>query len=87
MGRNWSRNLPLKVGAVVAAIAGTFGFYGLIQAHPLSHPTTSSAAAAPAIAGSNDQGVPAAVNGNDQSQPVEQAPQQTIPRQRVSRGS
>ena len=87
MGRNWTRNLPLKVGAVVAAIAGTFGFYGLIQAHPLSHQTTNSAATAPAISGSNDQPVPAAVAGDDQSQPIQQAPQQTIPRQRVSRGS
>ena len=95
MGRNWTRNLPLKIGAAVAAIAGTLGFYGLIQAHPLGSETSNSSAATSTavIAPGDDQQpmatpVPADEGDSGQQQPVEQAPQQqAIPRQRVSRGS
>jgi hypothetical protein len=98
MGRNWTRNLPLKIGAVVAAIAGTLGFYGLIQAHPLGSESTSSVAAtttgvAGAAGAAGDQQqvatpVPPGDDDSGQQQPIEQTPQQqTIPRQRVSRGS
>ncbi len=78
MGRNWTRNLRLKIGAVVAAVAGTLGFYGLIQAHPVGSQTTNSVATA-TVSGVSNRDV--------SSQPVQRASQRTIPRQRVSRGS
>lgn len=91
MGRNWTRNLPLKIGAVVAAIAGTLGFYGLIQAHPLNGRDANPAAAtAPATSPVSEQApspVATAVPDSGESQPIEQQPQQTIPRHRISRGS
>ncbi|MGH2632415.1 MAG: hypothetical protein ACRDG3_03305 [Tepidiformaceae bacterium] len=92
LGRNWTRNLPLKIGAVVAALAGTLGFYGLIQAHPLAGQTSSTGATAtaPASGASGDPQptpIPPATSGDDSPQPVQQTPQQTIPRQRISRGS
>lgn len=46
MKRNgWTKNLRLKAGATFVALVATLGFYGLIQANPLTHASTASAPA------------------------------------------
>lgn len=54
------KNLGLKVATVLTALAATTGFYGLIQAHPLTHqqvatqPSNDSASAVSAPINSAD---------------------------------
>lgn len=58
MKRNgWTRNLRLKIGAVLVALVTTLGFYGLIQANPLTHANTPSTSS-----GSTDTAAPSTDN-------------------------
>ena len=65
MKRNgWTRNLRLKIGAAFVALLATLGFYGMIQANPLTHANTTSAPSgsadtAPAVAPSTGNTTPA----------------------------
>lgn len=98
MAGRWFRNFWLKVGLLGGAGLGTLGFYGLIQAHPLSHSangdtgsTETNAAASPApsqsTAPSNSNGTGSSLSPGNSSRSQQQAPPAPIPQRRMSRGS
>jgi hypothetical protein len=63
----WTRNLRLKIGAVVVALVTTLGFYGLIQANPLTHANTTSA---PASSTDTTTSAPSTDNGSQAFAPA-----------------
>lgn len=94
--QGWTRNLRLKVGAVVTALLATLGFYGLIQAHPLTHTTSTTPASAPGVSStaiapaasqsgqaSFGQSPPAGNDGSALGQSVAQAPVAPQPHMRT----
>jgi hypothetical protein len=80
MPKRWLRNWQVKVGAMAAAGLLTLGFYGLIEAHPLSGSAVTTTAGA---ATSDGTPLPARADSS------QQAPSQPTPvrRARVSRRS
>jgi hypothetical protein len=75
MPKRWLRNWQLKVGAMAAAGLLTLGFYGLIEAHPLSGSAVTTTAGA-----ATSDGTPLPARA-DSSQPT------PVRRARVSRRS